>query len=57
MFGITHNDFMAMAEVSRLTVRGIGLFTMGYCVVVIIAAFILAWFMQDAFEFDDGDVA
>ena len=46
-----------MAEVSRLTVRGIGLFTMGYCVVVIIAAFILAWFMQDAFEFDDGDVA
>ena len=50
-FGITHNDFQLMSdEIYFLSVKGISVFTMGYCIVIIIGSFILAAFLNNEFE-------
>jgi hypothetical protein len=47
-FGITHNDFRVMAMmIPGWSVRGIGLFTMGLCVIVMLLSLpAAAWFKK-----------
>jgi hypothetical protein len=50
-FGISHNDFWQMAmEVPNWSVKGIAIFTIGYCVMAIIGSFLLAVCLQDKFR-------
>jgi len=50
-FGASHNDFWMMAmEMPGWSVKGIAIFTIGYCLAAIIGSFILAMYLNDAFE-------
>lgn len=42
-FGISHDDFTAITfEITRWSVKGVALFTLGYCAVTILVSFLLA---------------
>lgn len=54
-FGMSHNDFWKMAiDVPAWSVHGIAVFTIGYCILMLIGSLIMAMLLQNQFHESPG---